>query len=109
MGAKEKTLSNQYEHLRQEYTAFKEKLEAATEVGKAGADHVNVMATEYAETTEQLKKTKGVMDERGAKMTDTLPLVHIKNALKALVAESKNFELRIGVVNNHTLLSGQCR
>ncbi|KAE9048129.1 hypothetical protein PR003_g739 [Phytophthora rubi] len=108
MGAKEKTLNNQYEHLRQEYTALKEKLQAATEVSKAEADRVNVMTTEYAETTEQLKETKGVMDERGAKMTDTSPLVHIKDALKTLAAEIKNFELRIGVVS-HTLLQAKCR
>ncbi|KAJ8524377.1 hypothetical protein ON010_g16741 [Phytophthora cinnamomi] len=81
---------------------------AATEVSKAGADRVNVMTTEYAETTEQLKETKGVMDERGAKMTDTSPLVHIKDALKTLAAEIKNFELRIGVVS-HTLLQAKCR
>lgn len=108
MGAKEKTLNNQYEHLRQEYAALKEKLQAATEVSKAGADRVNVMTTEFAETTEQLRETKGVMDERGAKMTDTSPLVHIKDALKTLAAEIKNFELRIGVVS-HTLLQAKCR
>ncbi|OWZ22252.1 Intraflagellar Transport Protein 57 [Phytophthora megakarya] len=108
MGAKEKMLNNQYEHLRQEYTVLKEKLQAATEVSKAGADRVNVMTTEYAETTEQLKEIKGVMDERGAKMTNTSPLVHIKDALKILATEIKNFELRIGVVS-HTLLQGKCR
>jgi estrogen-related receptor beta like 1 len=108
MGAKEKMLNNQYEHLRQEYTVLKEKLNAATEVSKTGADRVNVMTTEYAETTEQLKETKGVMDERGAKMTDTSPLVHIKDALKTLATEIKNFELRIGVVS-HTLLQAKCR
>ncbi|ETL44495.1 hypothetical protein L916_05217 [Phytophthora nicotianae] len=108
MGAKEKMLNNQYEHLKQEYAALKEKLQAATEVSKAAADRVNVMTTEYAETTGQLKETKGVMDERGAKMTDTSPLVHIKGALKTLAAEIKNFELRIGVVS-HTLLQAKCR
>ncbi|EEY64684.1 Intraflagellar Transport Protein 57 [Phytophthora infestans T30-4] len=108
MGAKEKMFNNQYEHLRQEYAALKEKLQAATEVGKEGADRVNAMTTEYAETTEQLKETKGVMDERGAKMTDTSPLVHIKSALKTLATEIKNFELRIGVVS-HTLLQAKCR
>ncbi|KAF4320330.1 hypothetical protein BBO99_00000476 [Phytophthora kernoviae] len=108
MGVKEKTVNNQYEHLRQEYATLKEKLQAATEVSKAGADRVNVMTTEFAETTEQLRETKGVMDERGAKMTDTSPLVHIKDALKTLAAEIKNFELRIGVVS-HTLLQAKCR
>ncbi|KAJ0390577.1 hypothetical protein ATCC90586_011874 [Pythium insidiosum] len=41
-------------------------------------------------------------------MTDTSPLVAIKDALKALNAEIKNFELRIGVVG-HTLLQAKAR
>ncbi|CEG39972.1 Huntingtin interacting protein 1 (Hip1) interactor Hippi [Plasmopara halstedii] len=108
MGAKEKMLNSQYDHLKQEFAFLKEKLQAATEISKAAADRVNVMAAEYAETTELLKETKGVMDERGAKMTDTSPLVYIKGALKTLAAEIKNFDLRIGIVS-HTLLQAKSR
>lgn len=98
MSAKEKTINNQYEHMRQEFQQLQTKLQAVTERCKDGADKVNVMTNEHAQITEQLRETKTVMDERGSKMTDTSPLVQIKDALKRLSAEIKTFDLRIGVV-----------
>lgn len=56
------------------------------------------MTSEHAQISEQLRETKTVMDDRGSKMTDTSPLVQIKEALKTLAVEIKNFDLRIGVV-----------
>lgn len=98
MGAKEKLINNQYEHLRQEYQQLKDKLQVVAERCKEGSDKVNVMTSEHAQVTEQLRETKSVMDDRGSKMTDTSPLVQIKEALKTLSAEIKHFDLRIGVV-----------
>lgn len=98
MSAKEKLINNQYEHLRQEFHQLKDKLQAVSERCKEGSDKVNVMTNEHAQITEQLRDTKTVMDDRGSKMTDTSPLVQIKEALKKLSAEIKNFDLRIGVV-----------
>ncbi|TMW57485.1 hypothetical protein Poli38472_003410 [Pythium oligandrum] len=108
MSAKEKLINNKYEHLRQEYHQIKDRLQAVSDRCKEEADKVNVMTNEYATITEQLRETKTVMDERGSKMTDTSPLVAIKEALKTLNAEIKNFELRIGVVG-HTLLQAKAR
>ncbi|TYZ57500.1 hypothetical protein PybrP1_004343 [[Pythium] brassicae (nom. inval.)] len=108
MGAKEKLINNQYEHLRQEYQQLKDQLQAVAERCKEGSDKVNVMTNEHAQVTEQLRETKSVMDDRGSKMTDTSPLVQIKEALKTLSAEIKHFDLRIGVVS-HTLLQAKSR
>ncbi|RLN32082.1 hypothetical protein BBJ28_00020211 [Nothophytophthora sp. Chile5] len=108
MSLKEKAVNNQFEMRRQEFAALRETLQAASELSKAGADRVNGMTAAFAETTEQLRETKGVMDDRGAKMTDTSPLVRIKDALKTLAAEIQTFELRLGVVG-HTLLQAKSR
>ncbi|KAJ0397689.1 hypothetical protein P43SY_002395 [Pythium insidiosum] len=108
MGAKEKQINNQYEQQRQEFHQIKDRLQAITERCKEESDKVNAMTNEHASITEQLREIKTVMDERGSKMTDTSPLVAIKDALKALNAEIKNFELRIGVVG-HTLLQAKAR
>ncbi|DBA04145.1 TPA: hypothetical protein N0F65_004253 [Lagenidium giganteum] len=108
MTTKEKAINNQYEHMRQEFHQLKDKLVAISERCKEGSDKVNQMTNEHAEITEQLRAAKAVMDERGSKMTDTSPLVQIKEALKALSAEIKTFELRIGVVG-HTLLQAKLR
>lgn len=77
---------------------LKEKLQAISDRCKDDSDKVNVMTSEHAQITEQLRETKSVMDDRGSKMTDTSPLVQIKEALKTLAVEIKNFDLRIGVV-----------
>lgn len=98
MGTKEKLINNQYEHLRQEYHQLKEKLQVISDRCKEGSDKVNIMTNDHAQITEQLRETKTVMDDRGSKMTDTTPLVQIKEALKTLNAEIKHFDLRIGVV-----------
>lgn len=98
MTAKEKAINNQYEHMRQEFHELKQKLQTSTDRSKESSDKVNIMTNEHAQITEQLRETKGVMDERGSKMTDTSPLVQIKDTLKTLSQEIKTFELRIGVV-----------
>ena len=48
------------------------------------------------------------MDDRGASMTDTSPLVRIKKAFVSLKGELKNLELRIGVVG-HSLMQAKLR
>jgi intraflagellar transport protein 57 len=108
MGTKEKQLNHQYETLGLEYRALQEKLKTISDKCKDDSDRVNVMSNEHAAITEQLRDTKSVMDDRGSKMTDTTPLVAIKDALKTLSAEIKNFELRIGVVG-HTLMQAKAR
>jgi estrogen-related receptor beta like 1 len=46
------------------------------------------------------------MDDKGASMTDTSPLVKIKQALTNLKNEVKELELRIGVVG-HSLMQAK--
>lgn len=105
----EDKLSNQYfENRRLECRELREQLTHTGEKSKESGDRVDAMTRELAALGEQLRSAKGELDTRGAKMTDTSPLVRIKEALKALASEIKTFELRIGVVG-HTLLQAKAR
>lgn len=105
----EDKLSNQFfENRRLECRELREQLNRAAERSKEGGDRVDAMTRELAALGEQLRAAKAELDTRGAKMTDTSPLVRIKEALKSLAAEIKQFELRIGVVG-HTLLQAKAR
>jgi estrogen-related receptor beta like 1 len=44
------------------------------------------------------------MEQHGNSMTDTAPLVRLKNALAKLKEEISQFDVRIGVVENTLLL-----
>ena len=56
----------------------------------------------------QLEEAKARQDETGSNMTDTKPLVRMKDALKKLQEEMKEMELKIGVVG-YTLLNHKMR
>ncbi len=49
--------------------------------------------------SEELEVIKAEMDEKGTSMTDSGPLVKIKQSLTRLKAESTQMEVRLGVVS----------
>lgn len=106
--AKEKYINNQFEHLRQEYHQIHENLKEVTDKFQASSQEVNSLTNELASATERLEEIKNTMDSRGNSMTDTSPLVKIKQALASLRDEIKTFELRIGVVS-HSLMQAKMR
>eukprot|EP00962_Isochrysis_galbana_P035370 scaffold12123_cov128-Isochrysis_galbana.AAC.4 len=68
------------------------------------SDTINALTNELHSVSEDLSRVKEKMDSRGASMTDTAPLVKIKGALSKLRAETKQLEIRIGVLT-HTLVA----
>jgi estrogen-related receptor beta like 1 len=56
----------------------------------------------------QLEEAQARQEERGSSMTDTKPLVRMKDALKVLQEEMKEMELKIGVVG-HSLLAAKMK
>merc|ERR1711865_1172294 len=108
VSGKEKYINNQFEHLRQEYHQIHEKLKEVTEKFQTSSTDVNNLTNELASATERLDEIKDTMDSRGNSMTDTSPLVQIKQALTSLRDEIKTFELRIGVVS-HSLMRAKIR
>lgn len=98
MSHKEKYINNQFDALRQEYHEAKTRLAAISSTHQASSERVNGFSAEYSTLSEQLREIKSKMDNRGSSMTDTSPLVKIKEALTTLKAEIKTYELRIGIV-----------
>jgi estrogen-related receptor beta like 1 len=68
------------------------------------SDTINALTNELHSVSEDLNRVKEKMDSRGASMTDTSPLVQTKGALSKLRAETKQLEIRIGVLT-HTLVA----
>lgn len=59
---------------------------------------VSDLTNELAHLSETLQEVKRAMNEKGNSMTDTTPLVQTKQALAKLKGETKDFDLRIGVL-----------
>ena len=50
--------------------------------------------------SDELETVKARMDERGNSMTDTSPLIKIKNAIQTVQSELTELSVRIGVVEH---------
>jgi len=57
---------------------------------------------------EELELTKTDMEERSSTVTDTAPIVKMKEAFKKLRSDTRQLEVRIGVVS-HTLMQAKLR
>ena len=81
-----------------------EELKAKQEEYGKNSEYDNQLTNDLAVVSEELASIKGRMDERGNSMTDTAPLIKIKSALSQIRNETKQMEIRIGVVT-HTLVA----
>merc|ERR1711977_208237 len=57
---------------------------------------------------EELELVKNDMEERSSTVTDTAPIVKMKDAFKRLRQDTRQLEVRIGVVS-HTLMQAKLR
>merc|ERR1719453_2871765 len=63
---------------------------------------------ELKSLTEEMELVKTDMEERSSTVTDTAPIVKMKEAFKKLRADTRQLEVRIGVVS-HTLMQAKLR
>lgn len=66
------------------------------------------MNENYRIVSEKLEQIQAKTNEQSGTMTDTSPVVKIKQALKNIQGEIKNMDVRLGVLN-HTVLSYKTR
>lgn len=95
-------------HQSEEYRTLQSKLDEITTEYQGNSQQVSELTNELATVTDSLDEVKSQMEDRGSSMTDTSPLVKIRQALVNLRAEIKTMELRIGVVG-HTLMQSKLR
>lgn len=108
IGLKENYINKQFETKKEAYATLKQALDAVAKAYEESSDHVSKLTTELAGIADQLDEMKGTMADRGNSMTDTSPLVQIKQALKQIKLEVVAFDLQIGVVG-HTLMQQKLR
>ena len=105
---KEGYMNQQFDNLSREYREMQEKFRDINERYNRSNDNVQELTNSLGIINDQLEEAKARQEERGSSMTDTKPLVRMKDALKALQEEMKEMELKIGVVG-YTLLNAKMK
>ena len=101
--SKENYINSKFDREKAAYARLREELDALAKRSGASEERVAALSGELAGITDQLDEAKGAMADRGNSMTDTSPLVKIKQALKAIRQECVDFDLQIGVAG-HALM-----
>lgn len=105
---KEGYMNQQFDNLSREYREMQEKFREINERYNRSNDNVQELTNSLGMINDQLEEAKARQEERGSSMTDTKPLVRMKDALKNLQEEMKEMELKIGVVG-YTLLNAKMK
>lgn len=108
IASREKYINSQLEHLLMNFRSVQDALAETKEKYRQASGGVTERSRALAEITEELEKIKQEMDERGSSMTDGAPLVRIKQSIQQLKKESKQMDIRAGVVE-HILLQAKLK
>jgi estrogen-related receptor beta like 1 len=106
--SKEAFINTQFDHRALDYRQQQEELTQVqnqyTELNEA----VTSLQNQLKQVTEELESVKGDMEERSTTVTDTAPIIKMKDSFKRLRADTRQLEVRIGVVS-HTLMQAKLR
>merc|ERR1712176_213021 len=97
---REKYIHGQMEGPIAEYRRLKDRLAEIEEKYRSAGSTVTDQSRTLAQITEELEAIKAQMDEKGTTMTDSGPLVKIKQAITKVKNELIQMELRIGVLQH---------
>ncbi|XP_065843403.1 intraflagellar transport protein 57 homolog [Oscarella lobularis] len=100
IASREKYINQQLERQIEEYRVAQDKLADAQQRYKGSSGSVTELSKILSDVTEELEMVKAKMDERGTSMTDSGPLVRIKQSLQRLKAENVQMDLRMGVLEH---------
>eukprot|EP00290_Baffinella_frigidus_P005527 CAMPEP_0180135502 /NCGR_PEP_ID=MMETSP0986-20121125/10886_1 /TAXON_ID=697907 /ORGANISM="non described non described, Strain CCMP2293" /LENGTH=193 /DNA_ID=CAMNT_0022076247 /DNA_START=124 /DNA_END=705 /DNA_ORIENTATION=+ len=103
ISTREKYINSQYKDLVQDYHNVQEGLQEVTNSYEKHNSGVSEIKDQLAQISEELEQIRGQMEERGESMTDTGPLVRIKDAMKKVKKDIKEMDLRIGTVSHNLL------
>jgi len=98
--SREKYINSQMEGPIAEYRRLKDRLAEIEEKYRSAGSTVTDQSRTLAQITEELEGIKAQMDEKGTTMTDSGPLVKIKQAITKVKNELIQMELRIGVLQH---------
>ncbi|VUZ54610.1 unnamed protein product, partial [Hymenolepis diminuta] len=105
---REKYINSQVKGALEDYGHAQNRLRELKEAYAQAKAGIAERSAALAKLTEDIEKVKVEMEQHGSSMTDSSPVIRIKQAIQRLKAENVAMELRIGVLE-HTLLRSQLR
>eukprot|EP00933_Yihiella_yeosuensis_P037341 TRINITY_DN3123_c4_g1_i1.p1 TRINITY_DN3123_c4_g1~~TRINITY_DN3123_c4_g1_i1.p1 ORF type:complete len:407 (+),score=134.62 TRINITY_DN3123_c4_g1_i1:97-1317(+) len=106
--SKEAFINSQFDHRALDYRQQQEELQQVQANYTELNEVVMNLQIELKNVGEELDTVKGEMEEKSTTVTDTAPIVKMKDAFKRLRADTRQLEVRIGVVS-HTLMQAKLR
>merc|ERR1712187_563879 len=106
--SKESFINTQFEHRALDFREQKEELNRVQTQYTELNEVVMNLQIELKNVAEELEVVKNDMEERSSTVTDTAPIVKMKDAFKKLRSDTRQLEVRIGVVS-HTLMQAKLR
>ncbi|KAJ3129078.1 Intraflagellar transport protein 57 [Nowakowskiella sp. JEL0407] len=108
ISSREKYVNTQFDTQTEDHRTLQEQLSELKQKQTVAGNHVTELSNELAQISEDLDQVKIRMDAIGSRMTDSKPLIDIKQGMTRLKAEIKQMDLRIGVIE-HTLLHAKLK
>lgn len=106
--SREKYINTQFEGHTEEFRGLQDQLSELKQKYNSANTNVTELTNELSKISEELDNVKSRMDEIGNGMTDSKPLINIKQGVVKLKGELKQMDLRIGVIE-HTLLQAKLK
>merc|ERR1712176_711882 len=106
--SKEAFINTQFDHRALDYRQQQEELEQVQTQYTELNEVVMNLQIELKNLQEESEVVKTEMEERSSTVTDTAPIVKMKDSFKRLRADTRQLEVRIGVVS-HTLMQAKLR
>merc|ERR1711959_859477 len=106
---RERNINDRFEQQIKKYRANYEEMNESKQRYEQCQEAVNNLTNNLSTISEELDDVKNRMDDRGNSMTDTSPVVKMKKALSQVKSDTKQMDLRIGVVQHvllHSKMSG---
>lgn len=100
---REQTLAQQFSDQVEDYRVKLRELNTSRDSANVAQQTVQQMTVELNQISELLDQTKRDIAERQAKISDTTPLIQVKEAVVKVQAEIKLMSLRIGILQNGVL------
>jgi len=106
--SKENFINTQFDHRALDYRQQQEELSTVQNQYTELNEVVMNYQIELKNVAEELEIVKNEMEERSSTVTDTAPIVKMKEAFKKIRGDTRQLEVRIGVVS-HTLMQAKLR
>lgn len=106
--SKEAFINTQFDHRALDYRTQQEELVQVQAQYTELNEVVMSLQIELKNVSEELDLVKNEMEEKSSTVMDTAPIVKMKDSFKRLRADTRQLEVRIGVVS-HTLMQAKLR